>query len=121
MRIEKVDVGPHVPGIDPLVVVDDRHDGCRGLGHTAVAGGRDPGTEFVDKAEPARGVHRGEGLETCRRIVRRVVVHDNALPLRSGQILPHDGLQGHKKLRRTIVRRDDERKTNHYANIANYP
>ena len=93
----------------------------RGLGHTAVAGGRDPGAEFVDKAEPARGVRRGEGLETCRRIVRRIVVHDNALPLRSGQILPHDGLQGHKKLRRTIVRRDDERKTNHYANIANYP
>ena len=66
-------------------------------------------------------MRRGKGRETRLGVVRGVVAHHHALPLVARKILPHDGFERRNELCGTVVGGNDERDSNHRANVAIYP
>ena len=71
--------------------------------------------------QAAPGMRRGKGRETRLGVVRGVVAHHHALPLVARKILPHDGFERRNELCGTVVGGNDERDSNHRANVAIYP
>jgi len=76
---------------------------------------------FRDEPQAAPGMRRGKGRETRLGVVRGVVAHHHALPLVARKILPHDGFERRNELCGTVVGGNDERDSNHRANVAIYP
>ena len=92
MRIEEVGIGAQEIGVYPFVVVDEGHERCCRLTQAPVAGIGDPGAGFADHAQPHAGVRGPKCGKTLPRIVRRIVVHNDTLPLFRRKRLPHHRL-----------------------------
>ena len=118
---EEFEIGAQKPLVDPFVVVDEGHQRRLRLPQSAVAGVRHPRSLLRDEPQAAPGMRRGKGRETRLGVVRGVVAHHHALPLVARKILSHDGFERRNELCGTVVGGNDERDSNHRANVAIYP
>ena len=118
MRIEEVGIGAQEIGVHPLVVVDEGHKRGRRLTQAPVAGIGDPRAGFADHTQPHAGMCGPKRGETLSRIVRRIVVYDDTLPLFRRKRLPHNRFERRKQRHGTVVGGDHERDANHCTKIA---
>ena len=90
--LEQFDIGTQELWFDPFIVVDECQQRGLCFGDASIAGMRQAGLLFVDHAQMAGRMGRGECGESFGRIVVRAVVHYDALPFCRRQILHDDGL-----------------------------
>ena len=102
-RIEECDIGRDEGRGDTFVVVDDGYIYTRTLAYAAVARIRQTLIVLLDHTQVelrVRGRKRGEARS---RVVGRVVVHHDTLPLLGRRILLHDRFERVDQPRGTVV------------------
>ena len=107
--VEEGDVRRDELFVDAFVVVDDGDVFAPAFVDTPVAGMGEPLPGFGYDPKVDCGMFCCERFEPGQRVILRIVVHDDALPLCGREILPHDRPERFDERCGAVVSGDDER------------